>query len=156
MVAGGAVSDPRSMRTSDAAAGAALISATPVVAWWVVGDLSEDVDPQNADYMVRPPPLSPAGQHAIGIVASVVVAAALGVLVTASVRRRIEPRWWGFALPLVALGICAGVSYRIVTAAVIGANIGGGMVVMTAPIVAVAALRLSARSWQRLPARGQH
>jgi hypothetical protein len=135
------------MRRSDALAGTAMIVMAPVVAWWVVRDLSEEVDPSNANYMIRPLSLSAATELTIGICGSALAAAAVGVLLVATFRGRVEPRWWRFALPLVGLGLYAGVAYRIATAAVIGANIGGGMVVVTAPIVGVTALGLSARNW---------
>lgn len=59
-----------------------------------------------------------------------------------------------FVAPLAALGAFAGFSLRVMTAGVIGANIGAGMI-MIGPFLAAAAMALSARSWRRLhpPAR---
>ena len=57
--------------------------------------------------------------------------------------------------PLAALGAVAGFSFRVMTAGVIGVNIGAGMVIMIAPFLTAAALALSARSWRCLHAAGQ-
>jgi len=53
-----------------------------------------------------------------------------GVLVVASWLEWFDWRWWQVIGPLVLAGVGAGVGWRILTAGVIGANIGAGFVVV--------------------------
>lgn len=138
------------MRRAHVLAGVALVVAAPVVAWWGVGDLSEDVDPKYADYAMRPPHLSGSAELGLGAGALVLALAAVAVLVVATRRGLVAGQWWGFVLPLVAIGAFAGIGYRVVTAAVVGANIGAGLVILFAPFLIVPALGFSARSWRAL------
>ena len=115
------------------AAGGALVVATPVVTWWVSGDLSEGV--HDPDYMVRPLPLSRVAETAIGTTAAAIALAALVVVVRSARRHEVDRRWLAVLGPLVAAGVVCGFGWRVVTAGVIGANIGGGMVMLFAPWV---------------------
>lgn len=65
----------------------------------------------------------------------------------------LDPGWWGVLVPVVRRGIYAGWSYRVMTAAVHGANIGGGRVVMATPFVCVALGGRSLASWHRIQSR---
>lgn len=139
------------MRRTDSVAGTALVLATPVATWWVVGDLTESgVDPRDADHWISPPSLTEATERVLGLGAAIVLLIATAVLVVSTFRGRVLPRWWGFALPLVGIGVFAGWSFRVVTAGVYGANIGGGFVVLVSPIVVAAGLAVSARNWRAL------
>lgn len=151
MLVGCLSSDTDLVRRAQVVPGVALVVAAPVVAWWGVGDLSEDVDPNHADYAMRPPPLSGSAELCLGAAASVVALVALAALAVATRRGLVARRWWGFVLPLVAIGVFAGIGYRVMTAAVIGANIGAGLVIVFSPFVVIPALALSATSWRALP-----
>lgn len=134
-------------------AAVAVTLATPFVAWWTIGDLSEEVDRRHADYFLRPPQLGERVELGVGLGASVVAGASLVVLAMATRRRSIERRWWAVLVPLLVVGAFCGLAYRVMTAAVIGANIGAGMVVLFGPVLVVPALAWSARNWRMITDR---
>jgi uncharacterized membrane protein YhaH (DUF805 family) len=86
----------------------------------------------------------------------VVALVAMAVLVVATMRGLIAGQWWGFVLPLVAVGAFAGLGYRVMTAAVDGANIGAGFVIVFGPFLVVPALGFSARRWRALSRQSGH
>jgi hypothetical protein len=110
-----------------------LVLATPAVTWWVLGDLSEDVP--DPDYMYRPPRLTDGQELAIGIAGTAVALASLVVVIGALRRRVVTPGEVMSAVPLVLAAAFCGFAWRVVTAGVIGANIGGGMVLLVGPFV---------------------
>jgi uncharacterized membrane protein len=60
------------------------------------------------------------------------------VLGWATLRRVLDIQWWAMLVPLAAAGFIAGAGWRVMTAGVIGANIGAGFVVFFGgPIVLV-------------------
>jgi hypothetical protein len=139
-----------------AVAGVVLVVAMPVASWWLVGDLStETADP---DYFLRPVDLGDTAQHVVGVGAVVLVAASAVALVVAGWRGRLDRRWWSVLVELVLAGGLCGAGWRVLTAGVIGANIGAGFVmVVVAPIVA-ALVSLAVLEWlslrtQRRPPR---
>lgn len=122
--------------------------AAVLVTAWLVGDLSYQgpVDPRfpSLDYAYRPLPLSADTYTAAGIVGLLVLLPAAAV----------AARTTGFAPVLtcaVGAGALVGFLYRVVTAGVIGANIGAGLALMvggpllTALIVTGAALAVRRR-----------
>ncbi|HEV8649751.1 MAG TPA: hypothetical protein VG276_10190 [Actinomycetes bacterium] len=127
-----------------AAAAVALVVAMPVATWWLVGDqtdpdfkrrLQADGDPAiraglDPDYMFRPFDIAPATERAVGVVAVVLVVAAVIVLTLASLTGRLHVGWWGVLGVLSLVGAGCGSGWRVMTAAVSGANIGGGIVLM--------------------------
>lgn len=131
---------------------AGIVAGGPAI-WAVVSLLPSEVDPATADYMVDPLDLTPATRAVIGAVAAVVVAAAV-VVVARAVRRHALDRSW---LPVVGLlaGVAAylGLTYAAVTAPTIGANIGGGLVLMAGgllvPLGVAAASVMAWRASQR-------
>jgi hypothetical protein len=112
----------------------------PVVTWWLVGDLSEPVDPTQADCVVHPLKLDPGIEVGPGAAGSLVGSAALVVLTVGTRQRVVDRRLWGVVLPLVVVGMFGGHAYRVMTAAVYGANIGAGMVILIAPGVVLLGL----------------
>jgi hypothetical protein len=58
------------------------------------------------------------------------VASATVVLAPGTVLGRLDPRWWAVLTPLAVTGVIVGWGYLVVTADVIGANLGAGLVVM--------------------------
>jgi hypothetical protein len=112
-------------------AAAGLVLATPVAAWWIVGPQdSAGFAPADLDYAIRPFRITPAAERAVGagsVVLAVVTALLLG---WATLRRRFDPRWWRVLGALLIVGVLIGWSWRVLTAGVIGANIGAGMVIL--------------------------
>ena len=105
-----------------------LILATPVATWSLVGDLSEPV--ADPDYLIRPVDL-PRGLEILLLAAS--VAATLGAtayLVYQRRTRRMDRKWVPPIVLLAVAGVVVGSGWRVLTAGVIGANIGGGMVIL--------------------------
>lgn len=80
--------------------------------------------------LVEPPSISADAALALGIVATVLLVASVVALLVASRRRAFDPGWWSVLLPLMGAGVIAGFSGRVITAGVIGANIGGGLVIL--------------------------
>lgn len=100
-----------------------LFAVAVAVAWWVgVLDSSGDaiIDP---DYMWQPIAMSTLSRAAIGISATLVVAAGAAVL-----WRTRESA----AVPFAAIAAYAGLTYAVGAEPVIGANIGGGMMLLGA------------------------
>jgi hypothetical protein len=105
-------------------------------AWWLVGDQSTVPASSDPDYAFRPWPISPAAARAAGIGSLTIAATATGLLGWATARRLLDVRWWAVLVPLTAAGFIAGAGWRVMTAGVIGANIGAGFVVLLGgPIV---------------------
>lgn len=101
--------------------------AAVLVAAWLVGDLSYQgpVDPgfPGLDHAYPPLPLAADTYTAAGVVGLLVLLAAAGIAARTS----------GFALVLacfVGAGALVGLMYRVMTAGVIGANIGAGLALM--------------------------
>lgn len=122
-----------------------LVVSSPVAAWWLVGpnpgsEIAGDptLSPNDYDYMFRPPSIDPAVERIVGGGAVVAGLVAAAVLVVAVRSRRIDRRWWSPVIALVLAGIIVGTAARVMTAAVIGANIGGGiMLLFGTPVVLV-------------------
>jgi len=115
-----------------------LVLATPVVTWWLVGPLNTAPARVGLDYAFRPWPISPAMARAAGITAAVLAVVSLTVLIWAITRRLLDTRWWAVLLPLLAAGFIAGAGWRVMTAGVLGSNIGAGFVVLFGgPLVAI-------------------
>lgn len=121
-----------------------MVFATPVAVWWAVGDWS--IDATEPDYAVRPLALSGAAQTTAGVAASLLTAVAAVVLWRRGALRR-DRRWFGVLFALLVIGVLAAMGWRIVTAGVIGANIGAGFVIIFGvPLAAVVIVWAVARS----------
>lgn len=118
------------------------------VAWWLIGDLSSvGFAPDELDYMVRAPEFLERHAAAAGVVGAVLTGACAAMLGWLYIRGHIERRWPAVVAEVAVLGVLAGGAARIVTAGVIGANIGGGLVVLIVP-AGIFALRWVIRSNQ--------
>ena len=111
--------------------------ASPVVTAWLVGDQSCECPDRKLplDTMYDAPHVSHA--TAVGVVVASVVAlgVALGIVGVGLLRTVVTLDDVRFAVPLVLGGIYAGMAFRVVTAGVVGANIGGGMVFSATPFI---------------------
>lgn len=118
-------------------AAGALVAATPVATWWVIGEnpgneIGGDpkLHPEDYDFLIHPPALTPTVELVLGITSALVVIVSMTVLIRARNTQRFDRRWWPPLLALVAAGAIVGLGARIVTAAVIGAYIGGGFMIL--------------------------
>ena len=124
-----------SARWSASVAALGLVLATPAATWWLVGDQSVQSQ-TDLDYVVRLN-VDPGVERLAGIAGLVLLAASVVTLLLASRNRGLDRRWVWVVGPLVVAGVIVGAGLRIVTAGVIGANIGAGFaVVFGAPVVA--------------------
>ncbi|MEV0374746.1 hypothetical protein AB0I10_34030 [Streptomyces sp. NPDC050636] len=119
-------------------AAAVLAAAVPVAAWGLLGQYDDQgLPPSELDYIVTPPDIPAGLDTTMGVVALLLAGAAVVLLARASRRGTFEPRRWQVLGPLIVAGLMIGYGWRVVTAGVIGANIGGGLVIMFGgPVVA--------------------
>jgi hypothetical protein len=124
-----------------------LVLVTPVLTWWLVGDLSTVPASAGRDYSVAPWDISAGTARAIGAGSLGLAIVALVVLGWATLRRLLCAQRWTVLTPLLAAGVMTGVGWRIMTAGVIGTNFGAGLVVIFgSPLVAALLLWAMARS----------
>jgi hypothetical protein len=115
-----------------------LVAAIPVATWWLVGDQSTVPPSDDPDYAIHPFNVGLGTERAIGIGSSGLVVITLLALVFATFRHYVHPRWWIVLCPLLVAGFIVGAGWRVMTAGVIGANIGAGFVVIfCGPVVMV-------------------
>ena len=128
-------------------AAAALVLAFPVATWWLVGDLSTVSASEHPDFAFRPFDVSRATEHAAGLASALLAAVMFLMLVWFTVRHLFNARWWTVLVPLMAAGFITGAGWRVMTAGVIGANIGAGFVIMVgSPLVTALLVWAVARS----------
>jgi len=120
---------------------------------WLVGDLSEIDYGGGLDYMVQPLPISAATMTGLGVVSLalyVAVTVFLGWSWPSASQRMSLPQW--VLLP-TTVGVIVGVGYRVITAGVIGANIGGGLIVLFGVPVCVCLVTIAVRRAPHEPPR---
>ncbi|MEM9656496.1 MAG: hypothetical protein AAGA65_30750 [Actinomycetota bacterium] len=104
-----------------------LVVSLPIATWWIVPVVSH---PRATDYMIEPLPLSARQQNTAGGVALVLVAVAAAMVFSAPGRRSLRRHEREASVPLVVAGLYTGTAYQIATSPTIGANIGGGLLVL--------------------------
>lgn len=117
--------------------GVALVAVAPL-AWWVSMAIPDEVPEERleyADYALRPPDLSGDEKLTIGLISLTLVLGGATVLANGITSGRMRREWLGVLLPPAALAAYAGLTYRIGTAPVSGANIGFGMLALGAFVV---------------------
>ena len=119
---------------------------SPITTWWLVGDVSE-TDIVDPDYLVRPPQLSSSEELALGAGATALLVAAAFVVALAARKRVVTWLDLRLLVPSACLGVYLGFTLRVVTAGVIGANIGGGLLVLLTPVMAVAMVAWTGVWW---------
>ncbi|MFE6285811.1 hypothetical protein [Streptomyces sp. NPDC057877] len=119
-------------------AATALVTAVPVAAWGLMGRQdAEGVAPAELDYAYRPLDIADGPAALVGAAALLLGGLAAALLVRASRAGRLDARWWQVLAPLMVAGLVIGVGYRVLTAGVIGANIGAGLTMLFGvPVVA--------------------
>jgi hypothetical protein len=56
-------------------------------------------------------------------------------LLAATGRSRLPAGWWGVVAPLLVAGAFCGAGWRVITAGVVGANVGGGLLLVGGGLV---------------------
>ncbi|MFJ6086276.1 hypothetical protein ACIQI8_33300 [Streptomyces sp. NPDC092369] len=130
-------------------AAAVLTAGVPVATWGLMG--RQDADGFTAselDYAHRPPSVTDGTAALIGALALALVVAAGALLARADNGGALDRRWWGVLAPLVVAGLIVGAGIRVMTAGVVGANIGAGLTILFGgPAVAALVLWAAGRSW---------
>jgi len=122
---------PIALRRTDALSSILLAVTAPVATWALIGDLSvPGVEGESLDHLVSAPRFGPGVSLAVGVGSAAVAASAGTWLVWSILRRRLDSRWWWVVLPALAADVVIGAGARVVTAGVIGANIGGGFAIV--------------------------
>jgi hypothetical protein len=122
-----------------------MIAACTVLAWSLGVLLSEDVD--DPDYLWEPVDVLIEQRLGLTALAHLIVAAA--GFAYSRLRSRGETPPDDVIVPLLMIGIVIGIGYSVVTAPTIGANIGGGLVIMGAPFVLVGLAVVAVRAARR-------
>lgn len=105
--------------------------ATPAAVWLLIGYLSEDGGTDHIVEIPQPPRWIEIG---LGVAATVIAARAWSLLFGCHDDWLIRRGWWRVCWRVVAAGLLVAVGGRIVTAGSVGANIGGGMIIMLGPL----------------------
>lgn len=105
-----------------------MIATTPVIAFWAIGDQSLPGDENDLDYLVRLS-VSTTTIVTIGLASTLIFATGAAHLVV-NRRPSPNPRATQLVALLMLVGLLLAFGCRILTAGVIGANIGGGLFVM--------------------------
>ena len=135
--------------------GVVAITATAILSWWLIGDLTV-TDPRTADYLFRPPALSAATERSMVIGAAIALVLALIGLVLAWRKLGPAPEWILVIGLWLAAGAAAGGLERVVTVGVVGANIGGGLALMVSPVAVIGLLGATVLVLGPLRARADH
>lgn len=134
-------------------AAAGLVLATPLASWWVMDVIATSEQLLDPDYAFRPIQIDPTTKLLIGVMAVTVVVTAAFALVLTDPDWRFVRRWWTVVAPLLAVGAICGGGWAVMTAPVIGANIGAGLVLLGAPPLVLALLVWAPARWCWLLAR---
>lgn len=128
--AGDAVRHRRNAAAIVAVLAVALIALAPAVAWLALALPGEaDLGP-DPDYLIRPIGLRAPLRHAIGATAAGVVLFGAAVWAFAVRKGYLVPGSARVLGPPAVVSGYVGLSYRVVTAPVSGANIGGGFLIL--------------------------
>ena len=129
-----------------------MILSAPFATWWLVGDISE---PHGYSRVFHPPALSRGVERAVGTAATTAVLAGLALCVIGLRSGALDRAVRLATTPLVVAGVLLGFGYRVVTCATVGANIGGGFVLLAAPLVLAPLVLRGVARWWRLSATGR-
>ena len=128
-------------------AAVALVLATPVAAWLLVGDLSA-TEFDDLDYLWRAPALPAAVELVLGVLAALIAVASATVLAVALYRGQVRRQWSATVVPLCVAGALVGYAGRVVSAGGIGANIGGALMIgLAGPLVLALVVAAAWNAW---------
>jgi hypothetical protein len=106
----------------------------PILTWWAIGDVSTTKG-LGAFHTFGPYHVNPHAEFVVGCLAAVLAVAALVVLVVPVARRGRDGRSWGAVACLCGAGALGAACWRLQTAGVDGANIGGGLLLIVGPVL---------------------
>ena len=112
-------------------AGLMPVVAAPIITYALMGDQSSTNDP-NPNYFIKPLAVSPSTVTTVASIATAMAMLGLAVLIPRWKTGTVHPAWKRVVVCLVLCGILLGGFYRVATAAVLGANIGAGVMVLFA------------------------
>ncbi|WP_407289118.1 hypothetical protein [Streptomyces sp. BP-8] len=123
------------------AASAVLVAAVPVATWGLIGRQdAAGYSPSELDYAVQPLPLAASLETSLGVISLVLTVVTAALLAYASRSDTFDRGRWMVILPLIVAGLIVGAGWRVLTAGVIGANIGAGLVIWVGGPVTAALL----------------
>ncbi|GLW36054.1 hypothetical protein [Actinoplanes regularis] len=131
-----------------------LILSVPPAAWWLIGDQTSQsliAEGVELDYAYRAVSLGTATDRVIGVLACTSVVSTLGMLLWATVTRRLRAGWWLVLLPLAAAGIALSYAWRVSTIGVLGGNFGPGLAVLVGGPLIAGLITLAAVMARRMP-----
>jgi hypothetical protein len=117
--------------------GSGLVIASSVATWWLAGDLSTVPPSEHPDYDFRPLNIAAGTARAAGVVSTSVLLIGIALVIVAILARKLRPQWLLVLLPLIGVGTMIGLGWRVMTAGVIGANIGAGLLILFGTPVAI-------------------
>ncbi len=123
--------------------GASLIWLCSVVVSvaWLSGLVSTRETFNDPDYMWHPLSLSDSSRLVLGLIVTVVTVVYGYLLLRWIQHGTLSRRWSAVLIPAAAVAAYGGLMYEVTTAPVIGANIGGGLMVLGAgPFVVIMAI----------------
>ncbi len=100
--------------------------------------------------MVKPVELTAEAEQRLGVASSLLAVGMATFLAVATVRACVALRGWLVIRPLSLVAMFFGFAYRVVTAAVIGAKMAGGMLVLVGPPFLWALLVTASKQWQKV------
>lgn len=115
-----------------------LVTAVPVAAWGLMGQQNAGgLPPSELDHAFQPWDVPDTAAAVIGAISLLLAGVGAALLVRASRGGNLDRRWWEVLAPLMVAGVMVGVGWRVLTAGVVGANIGAGLaIIMGGPVVA--------------------
>lgn len=117
--------------------------ATAAATWGILGDVSE---PDGWIQMVPAPRVPRGVELAIGAAGALAL-----VAIAVALRRTAVPRATGELVTLFVLfGCITAAAWRVLSSHTYGANIGGGLILMSAPFIVAGFAIAIARVWRRL------
>lgn len=133
---------------------ASMVVAAPTLVASLPGDwFDEDVEGLNRN--IEPIDLPNPVHLAICVLAAAALAASLVVLLSPSGRQVLKRAEVKVAAPMLVVGLYAGFTYRVLTAAVTGANIGGGLLfLLGVPLVPGLLVLAGVNAWSARHSEG--
>ncbi|MFG2289491.1 hypothetical protein ACGFOU_25900 [Streptomyces sp. NPDC048595] len=123
------------------AASVVLVAAVPVATWGLIGRQdAPGYSPSELDHAVQPLPLAESLETSLGVICLVLAVVSGALLAYASRSDTFDRGRWMVLLPLLVAGLIVGAGWRVLTAGVIGANIGAGLVIWAGGPVTAALL----------------
>ncbi len=123
--------------------GLLLALSVAVVVWWLVGPMT--IDLPDPDVAVRAPELGATVERVIGLAALVVAVMSSFLLLRSG--SAIDRRWWPVLAVLLLTAAFLAYGWRVLTAEVIGANIGAGLFLLVGlPLAAIALIGVVVRA----------